>query len=70
MVDLGSGSVRNVDDYHLSRFACYLLAQNGDPRKPPIANAQQYFAIPSRRDGQDAAAWRRRRVARRFNAGV
>lgn len=49
MVDLGSGSVRNVDDYHLSRFACYLIAQNGDPRKPEIANAQQYFAIQARR---------------------
>ena len=49
MVDLGSGSVRNVDDYHLSRFACYLIAQNGDPRKLEIANAQQYFAIQARR---------------------
>ncbi|GHU24828.1 hypothetical protein FACS189497_08910 [Betaproteobacteria bacterium] len=44
MVDLGSGSVRDVDDYHLSRFACYLIAQNGDPRKPEIAHAQKYFA--------------------------
>ena len=49
MVELGSGSARNVDDYHLSRFACYLIAQNGDPRKPEIANAQQYFAIQARR---------------------
>lgn len=49
MVDIGSGSVRNVDDYHLSRFACYLIAQNGDPRKLEIANAQQYFAIQARR---------------------
>ncbi len=45
MVDLGSGSVREVSDYDLSRFACYLIAQNGDPRKPEIANAQKYFAI-------------------------
>lgn len=45
MVDLGSGSVREVDDFHLSRFACYLIAQNGDPRKTAIANAQKYFAI-------------------------
>jgi DNA-damage-inducible protein D len=49
MVDLGSGSVREVFDYNLSRFACYLIAQNGDPRKPEIANAQKYFAIQARR---------------------
>lgn len=49
MVDLGSGSVREVPDYHLSRFACYLIAQNGDPRKPEIANAQKYFAVQARR---------------------
>ena len=53
MVDLGSGSQRQVDDYHLSRFACYLIAQNGDPRKPEIAQAQKYFAIQTRR--QDMA---------------
>lgn len=49
MVDLGSGSTREIEDYHLSRFACYLIAQNGDPRKPEIANAQRYFAIQTRR---------------------
>ena len=49
MVELGSGSVRVVEDYQLSRFACYLIAQNGDPRKPEIARAQQYFAIQTRR---------------------
>ena len=49
MVELGSGSVRAVEDYHLSRFACYLIAQNGDPRKPAIAQAQKYFAIQTRR---------------------
>jgi DNA-damage-inducible protein D len=49
MVTLGSGSQREVDDYHLSRFACYLIAQNGDPRKPEIAYAQKYFAIQTRR---------------------
>jgi len=49
MIDLGKGGQRDVDDYHLSRFACYLIAQNGDPRKPEIANAQKYFAIQTRR---------------------
>lgn len=58
MVGLGSGSQRAVDDYHLSRFACYLIAKNGDPRKPEIAHAQQYFAVQTRRQelsGQVAA---------------
>lgn len=49
MVTLGSGSQREVKDYQLSRFACYLIAQNGDPRKPEIASAQKYFAIQTRR---------------------
>lgn len=45
----GKGSSQMVEDYHLSRFACYLIAQNGDPRKPEIAQAQKYFAIQTRR---------------------
>ena len=49
MVSLGSGSQRELEDYHLSRFACYLIAQNGDPRKPEIAQAQKYFAVQARR---------------------
>ncbi|MDP2806281.1 MAG: DNA damage-inducible protein D [Gallionellaceae bacterium] len=49
MVELGSGSAREVDDYQLSRFACYLIAQNGDPRKPEISQAQKYFAIQARK---------------------
>lgn len=49
MVLLGSGSRREVTDFCLSRFACYLIAQNGDPRKPEIALAQKYFAIQARR---------------------
>src|SRR5579863_4002840 len=49
MIGIGKQAERKVEDYHLSRFACYLIAQNGDPRKPEIAQAQKYFAIQTRR---------------------
>lgn len=49
MVDIGSGAQREVDDCQLSRYACYLIVQNGDPSKPVIANGQTYFAMQTRR---------------------
>ena len=49
MIAVGKGGQREVSDFQLSRFACYLIAQNGDSRKPEIALAQKYFAIQTRR---------------------
>ena len=48
MVNLGSGSHREVDDFMLSRYACYLIVMNGDPRKQDIALGQTYFAVKTR----------------------
>ena len=49
MVKLGSGAERNNSDYILTRYACYLIAQNGDYRKEEIAFAQSYFAVQTRK---------------------
>lgn len=48
MVDIGSGAERKISDIQLSRYACYLIVQNGDPRKEVIAVGQTYFAVKTR----------------------
>jgi len=49
MVEIGSSTERQIDDLFLTRYACYLVAQNGDSRKSEIAFAQTYFAIQTRK---------------------
>ena len=57
MVDLGSGSQREIADIKLSRYACYLIVMNGDPRKEVIAQGQTYFAVKTRqKEISDSAA--------------
>jgi len=49
LIETGKGAQRQVEDYFLTRYACYLVAQNGDPRKEVIAFAQSYFALQTRK---------------------
>ncbi len=56
MVDIGSGAQRELADVRLSRYACYLIVQNGDPSKPVVANGQTYFAMQTRRQELEDSA--------------
>ncbi len=49
MIKLAKGAIRKVNDYKLSRYACYLIVQNSDPRKKVVALGQTYFAVQTRR---------------------
>lgn len=70
MVDLGSSSQREVHDIKLTRYACYLIAQNGDPRKEEIAFAMNYFAVQTRKMElveQRIAEWERLRAREKLS---
>ncbi len=73
MVKLGSAAQREVNDYDLSRLACYLIAMNGNPRKPEVAAAQSYFAVSTRaneihqlREAQEKRLEKRLQVSESF----
>ncbi len=67
MVSIGYGNERPIRDYRLSRYACYLIAQNGDPKNPAIAAAQTYFAIQTRRQEIGDQVFKRLEARRRLS---
>ena len=79
MITLGHGAVRKIEDFMLSRYACYLIVMNGDPRKEVIAVGQTYFAVKTRQqeliDNYDALTEDQKRLAirnemKRHNAAL
>jgi len=79
MITLGHGAVREIEDFMLSRYACYLIVMNGDPRKEVIAVGQTYFAVKTRQqeliDNYDALTEDQKRLAirnemKRHNAAL
>ncbi len=64
MVLVGSEAKRELKDYHFSRYACYLIAQNGDPRKEEIALAQTYFAIQTRKNNSQLIVFQNKKIRR------
>jgi DNA-damage-inducible protein D len=74
MVPIGSGAQRRTGDYHLSRYACYLIVQNADPNKPIVALGQTYFAVQTRRqelaDGLAALPEDQRRLIYRAQMAI
>ncbi len=71
MVDIGSGSQKKISDIRLTRYACYLIAQNGDPRKEEIAFAMNYFAVQTRKQElieERIAQWERLQAREKLTA--